>query len=81
MIFLSRAQHAVLTKELGIKHILCAIGFSMGAQQVQPLDDRNTRLLTLPLAKYRRTTGRLSFPTMLTSLQFLLSLQIPSDTH
>ncbi|KAL0956569.1 hypothetical protein HGRIS_002706 [Hohenbuehelia grisea] len=28
-----RAQHAVLTKELDIQHILCAIGFSMGAQQ------------------------------------------------
>ncbi|KAJ8518257.1 hypothetical protein ONZ45_g4642 [Pleurotus djamor] len=29
----SRAQHAVLTKALGITHVLCAIGFSMGGQQ------------------------------------------------
>ncbi|KAL0956568.1 hypothetical protein HGRIS_002705 [Hohenbuehelia grisea] len=28
-----RAQHAVLTKELGVQHVLCAVGFSMGGQQ------------------------------------------------
>jgi homoserine acetyltransferase len=30
----SRAQHTVLTKVLGIQKVLCAIGFSMGGQQV-----------------------------------------------
>ncbi|KDQ57462.1 hypothetical protein JAAARDRAFT_58074 [Jaapia argillacea MUCL 33604] len=28
-----RAQYAVLTKKLGIQHILCVVGFSMGGQQ------------------------------------------------
>ncbi|KAH7924264.1 homoserine O-acetyltransferase [Leucogyrophana mollusca] len=28
-----RAQHAVLTKELGVSKVYCAIGFSMGGQQ------------------------------------------------
>lgn len=28
-----RAQHAVLTKKLGVKKVFCVIGFSMGAQQ------------------------------------------------
>lgn len=30
----SRAQYAVLTKQLGVKKIHTAIGFSMGGQQV-----------------------------------------------
>jgi len=28
-----RAQYAVLTKHLGVKHVFCVIGFSMGGQQ------------------------------------------------
>ncbi|KZS98462.1 alpha beta hydrolase fold protein [Sistotremastrum niveocremeum HHB9708] len=28
-----KAQHAVLTKKLGVKHIYCVVGFSMGGQQ------------------------------------------------
>ena len=30
----SRAQYAVLTKELNVKKVHCVIGFSMGGQQV-----------------------------------------------
>ena len=30
----SRAQYAVLTKELNVKKVYCVIGFSMGGQQV-----------------------------------------------
>lgn len=30
---ISRAQHAVLTKKLGLKKVHAVIGFSMGAQQ------------------------------------------------
>jgi homoserine acetyltransferase len=37
----SRAQYIVLTKLLAIQQILCAIGFSMGGQQV-----RNERICT-----------------------------------
>jgi homoserine acetyltransferase len=30
----SRAQYIILTKVLGVQHIFCVIGFSMGGQQV-----------------------------------------------
>jgi hypothetical protein len=30
----SRAQHAVLTKVLGVRKVYCVLGFSMGGQQV-----------------------------------------------
>lgn len=32
--FISRAQYAVLTGELGVKKVFCVVGFSMGGQQV-----------------------------------------------
>lgn len=34
----SRAHHEVLTKHLGVKKVYCAIGFSMGGQQVRYLN-------------------------------------------
>ncbi|KZT29001.1 homoserine acetyltransferase [Neolentinus lepideus HHB14362 ss-1] len=35
----ARAQYAALTKKLGIEHIYCVVGFSMGGQMVEYLDN------------------------------------------
>jgi len=57
----SRAQHAVLTKHLGVRKVFCVVGFSMGGQQVIYFLGYHSVLLD---DLSRRTTGRSYFLTL-----------------